>query len=562
MPKEQYILGIQGYSSSHHSASACLIKNGELIAMAEQDRFSRKKNQMGEIPHDALAFCLVQGGVQLDDIDIVGLGYDLKIGTDLKSRTVPTQDQLTDLYFPRNKFKFSKKPRVEMVGHHLAHAASTFFMSGYNESAILIIDGQGESQSTSLYYGRGDNLRCLSEFPVDYSLGYFYNAVSRHIGFGHFDAGKTMGLAGYGRPTYDFTPFEHTANGYKIILPDNFKSPGPQNWRVVVNDWRDYLKANIGPPNDPTYQYSAEQGRMVKEVNFNQREKDIAASAQLQLENTALHLLGVLKNLTGSDNLCLAGGVALNCSMNGRIMQDGKYKNIFIPPVVDDAGVGLGAALYLSDKKPTQKLEHAYYGPSFNNAQIKMALDRSGVDYESSDDIATATAKLLSEGQVVSWFQGRLEIGPRALGNRSILADPGNIDSSFKANNIKNREHWRPLAPSFLAEKMSQYVEGDADSPFMIKAYPVNPQKRDSIPAVVHVDGTLRPQSVNARTNPLYHRLILDLETITGIPAVLNTSFNLDSEPIVCTPFDAIRSFFSSGSNVLAIGDFLIRKSK
>lgn len=559
MSKEQFILGLNGYSRRTHSAAASLLHNGELVAMVEEERFTRKKNAYGELPHNAIAYCLNSQGITLDDVGVVGIGWDFNRLFQNASRAAPSIPDLVKMYFPKDKFPYSRTPKLELVPHHLAHASSTYFLSSFQDAGILVIDGQGENQSTSLFSARDNSITLLAEFPVRDSLGYFYEAVSQYIGLSASEPGKTMGLAGYGKPVYDFDLIKLLPSGYEVDLNYDISQVEIDQQKEVTDAWAEYLLQKFGSFNEPLYRYDPILGRLRRDVTLGQTQMDIAASAQNSLESVALHLVKYLQKTSGSRNLCIAGGVGLNCSMNGRIIRERLVDNVFIPPFVNDAGVAAGAACYLSDK-PLNKLTHAYLGPEFNNDQIQTILKSLGVGFQQSDDISEVVAKLISQGNVISWFQGQMEIGPRALGNRSILADPTSGDSHFRVNNIKNREQWRPLAPSFLAENMSDFIEYGEDSPFMIKAFTTKAEKKALIPAVVHVDGTMRPQSVDIRVNPLYHSLIAKLENYTGVPAVLNTSFNQDSEPIVCSPLNAVRSFFSGGSNYLAIGEFLVSK--
>lgn len=560
MSKEQFVLGLNGYFRRTHSASAALLHNGELVAMAEEERFTRRKNAYGELPHNAVAYCLDSQDITLDDIDVVGIGWDFNRLFQNANRTAPIMSDLAKMYFPKDKFAYTQCPGLELVPHHLAHAASTYFLSGFQDAGVLILDGQGESQSTSLYSAKDNNIKLLEEFPIRDSLGYFYEAISQYIGLSMSEPGKTMGLAGYGKPVHNFDLIRLSQTGYKMEL--NISTPQSEldQQKDITEAWSEYLQKKFGDPNKPHYSYNPFHGKLEKNVNLKQTQMDIAASAQQSLEIVALHLVTQLRHVTGSDNLCIAGGVGLNCSMNGRIIRERLVDNVYIPPFASDAGVSAGAAIYLSDDKPHKKLEHAYLGPDFSDIQIQAILKSFGVNFRQFDDISDITSKLISQGNVVSWFQGRMEVGPRALGNRSILADPTSADSHLKVNTIKNREQWRPLAPSFLSENMSEFIQFGEDSPFMIKAFVAKEDKKFLIPAVVHVDGTMRPQSVDIKTNPLYYDLIRKVNNLTGVPAVLNTSFNQNNEPIVCSPIDAIRSFFSSGSGYLAIGEFLVAK--
>lgn len=559
MSKEQIILGVNGYSRRTHDASACLVVNGNLVAMAEEERFSRRKNAFGEVPHNAIAFCLDKAGIGVDDIEAVAVGWDLdKVLNNIGSKP-PTRDELIDLYLPKNRFQYSKRPNLEMVPHHLAHAASAYYLSGMPESLVLVIDGQGETQSTSVFVGKGENLSLIKEFGVTDSLGYFYEAVSEYVGLSRLDAGKTMGLASYGSPRHRFGLFEMDTSGYSINMDQPVQTEMDLQ-QEVTRLWRDYLENTFGPRNREQLIYDPTAAKFKREVGFGEIYKDVAASAQKTLEAVARHLITMYTSEYQMDNLCIAGGVGLNCSMNGVIVREGLVKDLFVPPFTNDAGVSAGAALYLSDEKPSTRLESASLGPEFSNDAILRLLKSLGINYQLPDDISSEAALLLSQDSVIDWFQGRMESGPRALGNRSILAHPGLRSNHDRLNAIKNREVWRPLAPSFLSEGMPDYMQDCSNSPFMLRAFLAKADKRAAIPAAVHIDGTSRAQTVTDKANPLYYRLIKQFQILTGLPAVMNTSFNLEFEPIVCSPHDAIRTFFSSGADYLAMGDALISK--
>lgn len=559
MGKEQVILGINGYSRRTHHASACIVVNGNLIAMAEEERFSRRKNAFGEVPLNSIAFCLDKADVSVDEVESIAVGWNFdKVFGNIGTQP-PTKDELVDLYLPSDRFKYSKRPALEMVPHHLAHAASAYYLSGMPESLILVIDGQGETQSTSVFTGKGKDISLVQEFGVTNSLGYFYEAVSEYVGLSRLDAGKTMGLASFGIPRHGFGLFEMGTSGYSI----NMGQPAQTEMDLqqeVTRLWRDYLENTFGPRNREQLVYDPATARFKREVSFNEGYKDIAASAQKTLEAVVRHLITLYSAEYQMSNLCIAGGVGLNCSMNGTIAREGIVRDLFVPPFANDAGVSVGAALYLSDQKPSSRLESASLGPEFSNEVIVATLRLLGIEYRLVDDISSAVAKLLSEDKTVDWFQGRMEAGPRALGNRSILGNPTNRTTHDKLNAIKNRESWRPLAPSFLAASLADYMVDASDSPFMLRAFLARSDRADEIPAAVHVDGTSRAQTVTERDNPLYYRLIRDFQQISGVPAVMNTSFNLEYEPIVCSPHDATRTFFSSGADYLAIGDALISK--
>lgn len=559
MGKEQVILGVNGYSRRTHNASACIVINGELVAMAEEERFTRRKNAFGEVPLNATAFCLDRAGISVDDLDCIAVGWNFDKVFENIGTQPPTKDELVDLYLPLDRFKYSKRPKVEMVPHHMAHAASAFYLSGMPESLILVIDGQGETQSTSVFTGQGQDISLVREFGVKDSLGFFYEAVSEYVGLSRLDAGKIMGLASFGNPKYEFDLFRTDQDGYSV----NLDQPSQREMDLqpeVTRLWRNYLEDTFGPRNRGRLVYDATKARFSRDTTFEDHYKDVAASAQKTLEATVRHLIGLYTNKYQMRNLCIAGGVGLNCSMNGAIAREGVVDDLFVPPFSNDAGVSVGAALYLSDQKPISRLESASLGPEFSNDTIVTILKSLGIDYQLSDDIGSRVAELLLQDKVVDWFQGRMEAGPRALGNRSILGNPTNRTTHDRLNAIKNREAWRPLAPSFLSADLADYMQDSSESPFMLRAFLAKPDRINEIPAAVHIDGTSRAQTVTQRNNPLYYRLIDNFRKVSGVPAVMNTSFNLEYEPIVCSPHDALRTFYSSGPDYLAIGDVLISK--
>lgn len=555
---EQIVLGINGFSTRVHDASASVVKNGELLAMSEEERFIRQKHAFGKPPHHAIASSLETAGITLDDVDVVAVGWDFTTVFSNIHKQGPTKEQLLNLYFPPERFTYSKVPEIEMVPHHLAHASSAYYLSGSESSLALVVDGQGESQATSIFDGNKDELRLEQEFPITDSLGYFYEAVSEYVGLSRLDAGKTMGLASYGNPVYSFDLLRETEEGYKVDIASPVQKEMDLQ-QEVTGEWVAYLERVFGEKNIPQIVFDGTTSRFKKQTEFPQKFKDIAASAQDTLNQTVIRLLKMHSNANTVD-ISIAGGVGLNCTMNGVLEQQDFISDVFIPPFANDAGVSVGAALYLSDTKPTKRLDSAALGPEYSNEVIGETLKKFGIKYSSEDDIAKKVALLLSHGKTVGWFQGRMEAGPRALGNRSILGDPRQTSMHTKLNQIKRRENWRPLAPSILAEKTGQLMTSGKESPFMLKAYQALPIAAEIMPAAVHVDQSSRVQTVSERVNPLYYRMIKEFESLTGVPAVMNTSFNLDDEPIVCTPTDAVRTFFSSGIDHLAIGDYFVSK--
>jgi carbamoyltransferase len=449
-------------------------------------------------------------------------------------------------HFGNSNFKF------HFLEHHQCHAASAFFVSGFEQAANMTWDGTGEDTTTLFSRGDDKTIRTLKRIKLPHSLGQFYSAVTNYLGFDMFegDEWKVMGLAAYGKPEYyDFFA--------KRVLSVNGNHDFKLDIRVLDHHLAKYyqfseaLTSELGP--------SRAKGEELTEKHWN-----VAASAQKVLEDTALHLLSGLHEQTGSENLCMAGGVAFNSVMNGRIMTETPFKNFFIQPAAGDAGCSLGAALLVWHSRLQQprkfRMEHAYYGPGFSSEECASALQAAGLKFETLPDeqMLPRVAELLAGGAIVGWFQGRMEFGPRALGNRSFLADPRRSDMRELLNKkVKLREWFRPLAPSMLKEAANDLFGHPHYDPFMITVLNVLDEKRADIPAVVHVDGTARPQTVSRHINPRYWGLISEFEKLTGVPLLLNTSFNVQ-EPIVLSPQDAINTFTRASFDALVLENHLV----
>jgi len=557
-----YFLGVHGWDSREHDPAACLVRDGEIISMAEEERFNRKKRAFNCLPVNAALFCLAESKITLDDVDYVCVGLDRRKVLKLKKLKKKLSDQdILDKFFPKKYFSYQKPPKLILLNHHLSHAASVFFSSGFKESAILVIDGQGEDCSSSIFYGNGNKIKLLRKFPINYSLGYFYESVNQHIGFQTLESGKTMGLAPYGKPVYKFPNIILSKTGVKIYLPDsrNFDVDCLDDQKPILRAWRQYF-------NQRSIEKFYPKGRSIK-TEIPQASKNLAASAQQSLENAVSHLAKLALETTGSKNLCISGGVALNCAANSQLLLNKKIQKIFIFPCSNDAGVSAGAALYASrhlivrKKICSAKLKSVYLGPNYSSLDIKKVLDEKNIKYKTSKNIYKEIAFLLSKDKVIGWFQDKMEIGPRALGNRSIIASPLKKSMWEKVNLVKGRELWRPLAPSILEEYKKQYFENAKNSPFMLFNFVVKKEKRREIPAVVHIDGSTRPQTVSKKKNLKFWRLINEFRKIAGVPIILNTSFNGPGEPIVCSPSDALNTFFSSGLDVLVMNNLIILKN-
>jgi carbamoyltransferase len=437
------------------------------------------------------------------------------------------------------------KARMRFVAHHLAHAISAYSYSGFEDAAVVVMDGRGAFEATSIWHGRDGRLEHVLTIPFPDSVGYFYSEFTEYLGFQrNSDEWKVMGLAPYGKPGVDLSAFIE-ANGapYKVHAR-----------KLVANGAAPFseMVKLLGPSR-------------LAESEIDERHKDVAYAVQDACENAMMSVVKMAVEKTKCRNVCLAGGVALNSKANGKILASGMVEKVFVQPAASDDGVALGAALtpYLDrgGRLPMRAMRHAYLGPEFDDEAIESALRTYKLKYMRLGDVAATAAELLSLGKILGWFQGRMEFGPRALGSRSILADPRDPEMNAKVNNaVKFREWWRPFAPSINKEAAGEYLESAGDSPFMILTAQVRPEKRAVIPSVTHVDGSARPQTVEKEINPLYWKLIDEFGKRTGVPVIMNTSFNLRGEAIVHTPTDAVRTFFSSGMDALVIGSFLVEK--
>ncbi len=535
-----YYLGITAgavLSELGHDPAACLIKDNRIVAFVEEERFVRVKHAGGFFPVNAIKYCLNEGGVKLDEVKI---GYYMNPACFWKRTFTPKNvvgairaNNYMGMIPKFLKFYFGHKPDVEYVNHHTCHTYSSFPFSGMKVSTCFSIDGGGERTATLVSQCNSDKVATLGESFKPNSMGQFYGQFTNWLGFKMLDEeGKTMGLAPYGEPKYDLSGFIRFEKGMHKVTKDA--------WELY-----EAIESSFGT-------------RRIGEIQ--KIHKDVAASVQKKLEEVSINMVKYydVKNLT------LCGGIALNCKMNGEILNSGLIKDIFVQPVANDAGCAIGAAAYLSmlDGNRFDKLEHLYYGPEYSNEQIKKTLDICKVKYEYHDDIAGIGAELIAKGKIISWFQGRMEGGPRALGGRSILADPSDPKMQDRINYfVKHREPWRPFCPSMLEEDKEKYLENAHEDPFMILTFKIKEEWQKELPAIVHpADKTARPQTVRKSANPLYWKLINNFKKETGVSVVLNTSFNIQGEPIVCIPEDAVRCFFGNGLDYLLIGNYLVKK--
>jgi carbamoyltransferase len=593
------ILGISAY---YHDSAAALIENGRIVAAAQEERFSRTKHD-ARFPEQAIQYCLETAGVDLDEVDHVAffekplLKFERLLETYLANAPQGYQSfclalpawikeklfQKVNLVKALKPFSKSRKhieEKLLFAEHHQSHAASAFFPSPYEDAVVLTIDGVGEWATTSVAIGHGNTLETIREIQWPHSLGLLYSAMTYYTGF-KVNSGeyKVMGLAPYGEPKYADLILQNIvdlkADGSFWLDPAYF------NYATgLTMTTEKYHRLFGAPPRDP-------------EAQLTQRDMDLAASVQKITEDIMLRITRNLAETYRIPNLCMAGGVALNCVANGKVLRDGKFKNIWIQPAAGDAGGALGAALaayYVHLKQPRQLdnaldgMSGSYLGPEFSQQDIEKRLTAVGARFEvwRDDLLFKSTVDCLVNGEAVGWFQGRMEFGPRALGARSIIGDPRNPEIQKTLNlKIKYRESFRPFAPSILAEDVGEYFEHDRESPYMLMVADVKPHRRremtseeqelfgidklnvarSDIPAVTHVDYSARIQTVHRETNPKYYKLLETFKTSTGCSVLVNTSFNVRGEPIVNTPEDAFRCFMGCELDTLVIGDCLLRKS-
>ncbi len=568
-----------GINAVYHDSAACLIKDGQVIAAAEEERFTRKKHAKRpipfstyELPYHAIHYCLQEAGIHLTDVDYVAYSYDpflllgqytgqetIRIPLEPSAHPIPADwEAAWDPLFlssivnaPRqliggyphhlqDRFRGAKLDSFEwrFVEHHLAHAVSAFYPSPFEEAAILTLDGRGEKATTTYSRGHGTQIERIGQVDMPNSLGMLYEQITHHLGFlTSSDEYKVMALASFGRPTY--------LEEFRRLAP--YLGEG----QYTVADF------------DPAELFGPAR---VKGEPFEQRHYDLAHSLQAHLEERAVEIAGWLRQATGSNNLAMSGGVALNCVMNARIRDCAGFENVWVQPAAGDAGTALGAALWTdAQARDAQdrpfRMEHAFLGPAYSDQEIEDFLRWSKLPYRRLEDPAGNVADLLAQDKIIGWFQGRLEFGPRALGARSILASPIQAEMQERLNEIKDREDFRPVAPVVLEEETGAWFNGPDSSPFMLFVYDIQPEKADRIPAVRHVDGTARIQTVNRDQNAPYYDLLKAFQQRTGVPVLVNTSFNTRGEPIVCTPRDALECFWSSPLDALVIGPFLLEKN-
>jgi carbamoyltransferase len=558
------ILGINYF---FHDSTACLVIDGELKVVIEEERLTRNKHTAA-FPENAVQRCLDFCGLKQSDVGAIAVS--IKPTKDWFAKTVYGLSHLTNAtplvrhellgasYKQRNLWRWYKKlwptpgPKVHFVPHHESHAAGSFLVSPYENAAILSLDGSGEWATSFLGVGEGTKIRRFHQSFFPMSLGSFYEAATEFCGFKpNYDEGKTMGLAPFGDPK----PFHKAVSDIVRIDADgqiridlsyfNYQFWG---YRRCSRKFYD----TFGPPRTG--------------ADFAENHVNVAAAFQAVLEERAMEMCAILRKKTPHRHLVISGGVALNSVMNGRIVRECGFDDIYVMPAAGDNGTAIGAAYYVYHVvmgNPRKSVhDNPYLGTEYSSAEIGKLIRECKLRADKRDDIIGATARLLADGKILGWFQGRMEIGPRALGARSILANPALPTMKDKINaEVKHREAYRPFAPSATVEGYGRYFDSIGESPFMLKVCPVRPEMRDVLPAITHVDGSARLQTVSKSVSPIYHELIRRFGEMTGVPVLLNTSFNIQGEPIVESPINAIRCFFSTGLDALAIGDYLIEKT-
>jgi carbamoyltransferase len=594
-----FVLGINAY---HGDAAAAIIRDGQLVAAVEEERFNRCKHCAG-FPSESIKYCLQAAGVAIEEVEHIGIsrdpsahlhkkilfaatraaksvgGYEraqpqageksgrgiLGAVAERLANTARVRSLKEDLAKALGVSRNELRAQFHNVEHHRAHLASSFFVSPFERAALLSIDGFGDFISTMWGVGEGNRVEVLGQVEYPHSTGIVYTATTQFLGFPHYgDEGKVMGLAPLGEPRFmkEFREIIRTDEGGRFRLSleyfrhhaEGVEMSWDEGSPVIGRIFSDEYAKRFGPPRE-------------KGSPLTGRECDIAASLQKRLEEVAFHILNHLQEQTGLTDLGLSGGVAYNSVMNGKILLNTNFRRLFVQPAAGDSGTAVGVCyqIYngLLNRPRSFVMEGAYTGPCFSDEEVRAELEKSGLKYETYQERETTrrAAQDIADGAFVGWFQGRMEFGPRALGNRSIVVDPRRAEMKDILNErIKKREPFRPFAPSILEERVSDYFEQTHPAPTMLMVYQIRPEKRAEIPAVTHVDGSGRLQTVSMEANPRYHQLISDFCELTGVPVVLNTSFN-ENEPIVCTPRHAIDCFMKTRMDVLYLGNHAVRRS-
>jgi carbamoyltransferase len=554
-------MNIIGIAAFYHDASCCILQDGKLIAAVEEERFTRIKFDPS-IPKNAFNYCLKEAGITIKDVDCIAFYEDprKKISRQIWSGLIKNDSSLKTKNFNKVEEEIRTilgyEGEIVYVDHHASHAASAYYFSGFDDAALLTVDGVGEWATTTYGTGKGDHIELFEEVHFPHSIGLLYSTMTSYLGFrvnnGEY---KVMGLAPYGKAIY--------ADQVRELIELH------ENGQFKLNmKYFDFIKGNR-MYTDALPELFGRAPRE-RESEMEQFHMDVAKSLQVVLEDTLIEKANYLYEKTGAENLCMAGGVALNCVANGKILKNTPFKKLFVQPSSNDAGGALGAAalayVQKTGKRPhNERMPHAYLGPAYSVEDIAKTLGATNINYTNligdKKNLMKEVATRLSEGKVVGWYQGRMEFGPRALGSRSIIADPRNPEMKDRINAmVKKREGFRPFAPAALHEKATEHFDIDHESPFMLETCQVKSEL--FLPAITHVDGSARLQTVTEEANGRFYELIKAFDEITDCPILLNTSFNVRGEPIVCTPEDAIRCFVNTDIDCLVLEDFIIDRSQ
>lgn len=573
---------ILGFNCYGHDSAACLVIDGKVVFAAEEERMNRKKHY-GGVPEHAIRACLNHANLKLSDIDHVTFFWKPSISYSkvpvflfkywyripnllLEQRNFSVEENLGMLNYLKDMKKLpetlkqlfpeDKEPKFKfhLMEHHFCHAASAYYPTPYEDAAILTIDGAGEWTTSMLAHGQGNKIKKISAVETPYSLGAFYQAVSRHLGFQLISGpGKLMGLASYG----DGNSEEYE----KMKKLFTFKDDGGFTFDMSYFSYHYTRKSGVSKKFTDLFGPSKTEGK-----DWTDKELNVAAAAQHMVEDVILHMVRHLKKVTGSENLCIAGGVGLNSVTNGLIAKEGLFKNIFIQPAAGDSGTSMGSALLLNhmmlDQPRNYVMDTAFLGPEYSDEEYASALEKFNLPYVKTEKkYAEFAARKLAEGKILGWFQGKLEFGPRALGNRSIIGSPLVPEMKEVLNaRVKFREGFRPFAAILLEEDCGEYFDSDFPNPYMLFVYNINEKYLGKLPAITHVDNSVRIQTVNKTENPQMRELLEAFKKETGYSILVNTSFNIKGEPIVCTPHDAIDSFERADMDYLVIGNYIVAK--
>ncbi|MFA7689102.1 MAG: carbamoyltransferase C-terminal domain-containing protein [Bacilli bacterium] len=543
------ILGLNGWVERGHDGGASIISNGKLLLSIEEERLSRLRHAYDSLPLKSIKEALRITKIKLDEIDRICIGWNYPSLFKMIGKKFITKKEMSKCLFNTDKYA----DKIFYINHHEAHAYSAFYPSNYEEALVLVIDGQGEVMGTSIYKANRHQKKMglLYETPV--SLGYFYSAISEHIGFKNGEEGKTMGLASYGRPLYidklrEIINIDNNGNLNCLI---SIKKVNKDEEEETIEKWHEYLEKIL----------PRRKGKIIEVNKTIMPYANLASSAQKLLEEILTKLVTIYYKKTKLNKIAIAGGVGLNCPSSTAIEELPFIESVFVQPAANDGGISLGAAIKgaidLNDEVSIEMIP--YLGPEYSSLEILKVLNKYTYSIKKYKNIEKKIARLLYEGKIIGNFQGRLELGPRALGNRSLLADPRKYEMLVKMNNLKGREVWRPLAPAVLYDKQKEFFSSDTFSPFMIKNCLVLKEKRNLLQAITHVDNTARIQSVTMKYNKRFYNTIKEFYKLSSVPVLINTSFNVRGEPIVCTPKEAIESAIKMNLDYLAIEDYLVK---